>query len=82
MSLISHPTASLQKQYIEHAKALQQTGGGISQDSDNKGSADEGTNIVMDSYIPPNGPDNLTTPKARNLWGKVLCSPFRDMSHI
>ena len=82
MSLISHLTASLRKQYIKHAKALQQTGGGISQDSDNKGSADEGTNIVMDFYIPPNGPDNLTTPKAGNLWGKVLCSPFRDMSHI
>ena len=48
MSLISHLTASLWKQYIKHAKALQQTGGGISQDSDNEGSADEGTNIVMD----------------------------------
>ena len=57
-------------------------GGRISQDSDNEGSANDGTNIVMDFYISPNGPDNLNTPKARNLWGKVLFSQFRDMSHI
>ena len=82
MLLISHLTASLRKQYIKHAKALQQMGGRIGQDSDNKGSADEGTNIAMDFYIPPNGPDNLTTPEAKNLWDKVLCSLFRDMSHI
>ena len=82
MVLISHLIASLWKQYIKHAKALQQMGGRIGQDSDNEGTADEGTNIVMDFYIPPNGPDNLTTPIARNLWGKVLCSLFCDMSHI
>jgi hypothetical protein len=82
MVLISHLIASLWKQYIKHAKALQQTGGGIGQDSNNKGFADEGTNIVMYFYIPPTGLDNLTTPKARNLWGKVLCSLYHDMSHI
>jgi hypothetical protein len=51
-------------------------GGGIGQDSDDEGSADEGTNIVMDFYIPPDGPDNLTVPEVRNLWGKIFCCAF------
>jgi len=78
-SLIINLTASLQKQYIKHVKALQQMGGGTGQDSSNKGSADEGTDVVMDLYIPPDGPDNITIPEARN---KILCSLFCDISYI
>ena len=52
---------SLQKQYIKHAKSLQRTSSGISHDSDDDASdADEGAKVVMDFYIPPDGPDALT----------------------
>jgi len=61
----------LRKQYIQHAKKLQCTGGGIGHESDDETSVDEGTDVIMDFYIPPDGPDNLTTPEVRNLWEQI-----------
>ena len=68
---------SLQKQYIKHAKSLQRTSGGIGHDSDDDTSdMDEGAEVVMDFYIPPDGPDALMVPEAKNLWGKSSCFGF------
>ena len=68
---------SLWKQYIKHTKLLQHTGGGIGHDSDDDASdADEGAKVFMDFYIPPDGPDALMVPEAKNLCGKSSCFGF------
>ncbi|KAJ7751794.1 hypothetical protein DFH07DRAFT_745369 [Mycena maculata] len=51
--------------YKKHCKRLRQTGGGLGGNDED----DESLHEYMSCYIPKGGPDETTTPDAKNLWG-------------
>jgi hypothetical protein len=69
ISLTRH---SLRKLYVKHAAKLKCTGGGIDHQNAENDNENEGVEVYMDFYILPEGPNDLTEVKAKNLWGKQL----------
>ncbi|KAF8122000.1 hypothetical protein K438DRAFT_1716271 [Mycena galopus ATCC 62051] len=62
-----------------HAKRLRQTGGGVGGNDDD---GDESLHEFMSCYIPTGGPDNTTTPDAKNLWEAIVKEfPFFPFFH-
>ena len=59
-------TYSLQKQYVTQVKHLCQTGAGLEASDDD---ITENHEVCMDFYISPEGPDEGTEERAKNLWG-------------
>ncbi|KAG1875252.1 hypothetical protein C8R48DRAFT_592426 [Suillus tomentosus] len=54
--------------YVKHAAALKWTGEGL-QDGENP--PDENSDVVLDFYIPPSGPDHDMLMEAKHLWGEL-----------
>lgn len=59
---------SLIARYKKELKRLQQTGGGLGGNDDNR---TQDCNKYLDCYIPNTGPDVTTTEEAKNIWGKL-----------
>ncbi|KAG1724314.1 uncharacterized protein EDB91DRAFT_1087499 [Suillus paluster] len=58
----------LMKKYKVHARHLQTTGEGIQSDANGNVS----DNKFFECYVPADGPDTTTTPKAQCIWGSYL----------
>ena len=59
----------LKDRYVKLAAKLKQTGGGL-KDGESSDIEDGSPDVVMDFYIPPDGPDENTPESARNLFGE------------
>lgn len=66
----SSSCSSLRNRYVREAKKLKSTGGGLGRNGSDDGSDNESTEVYMEFYIPPSGPDDSTDEKAKNLWGE------------
>ncbi|KAJ3833975.1 hypothetical protein F5878DRAFT_712944 [Lentinula raphanica] len=64
----------LVKKYKEHAKRLRKTGEGVLE-RDEKDEVDEDTqekDEYLESYVGPQGPDETTSERIRNIWDEIL----------
>ncbi|KAF9521805.1 hypothetical protein CPB83DRAFT_730007, partial [Crepidotus variabilis] len=73
----------LKTTYKDHASKLRQIGAGI---EETQAHAESGVNAFkhkyMDCYVPPDGPDAETTPRAKNLWDEITTKwPYFSVLH-
>ena len=59
---------SLTKKYKVHARRLRTTGEGVQSDANGNVSDNE----FFECYVPADGPNTTTTPKAQCIWGMLL----------
>ncbi|KAJ3764890.1 hypothetical protein FB446DRAFT_656027, partial [Lentinula raphanica] len=63
----------LVKKYKEHAKRLRKTGEGVRNDDEEIPIADDQEkDEYLDSYVGPQGPDETTSDRIRNIWEDII----------